>query len=97
MDKEELRPMILELMQELAMSSLVCPFHTHTQTDGGQLDASKSILNSPQTTIASVSGSLSSGGLTGLTTADSIILTNLQTAVNALLTAQKNIGLIKSS
>lgn len=97
MDNEELKQLIREVLQEQSLSSLICPFHTHTQTDGGQLDASKSLINSPQSTIASVGGNLSSGGANSLTNADSTILTNLQTAVNSLITANKNIGLIKSS
>ena len=94
MDKEALKIIILETLNELSLSSQKCPYHTHTITDGGQLDASKSLVGTPQPTISAVAGVLSNGGSTALSTADSTILTNLQTALNALILANKNIGLI---
>jgi len=97
MDKEEIRQIVLEVLQDQALSSLTCPFHTHTQTDGGQLDASKCLINSPQSTIASVSGTPSSGGAAVLSNSDSQIISDLKNAVNSLILTNKNIGLIKSS
>ena len=98
---EELEQIIREIIKEeirnSAMSSLNVPYHQHTLTNAGQLDASKSLINSPQSTITSVSGTPTSGGSTNLKNADSAIISALITAVNSLITANKNIGLIKSS
>ncbi len=96
MDNEELRQFIISVLQEKNMVSFTCPFHQHTITDVGQLDASKSLINSPQSTIVAVAGTPSSGGAGTLSNADSAIIASLITAVNSLITANKNIGLIKS-
>lgn len=97
MNKEEIKQIVLEVLQEQSLSSLYSPFHAHTLTDGGQLDASKSLLNSPQSTIAAVSGTATTGGASNLKASDATLITSLQTAINSLITANKNIGLIKSS
>lgn len=97
MDKEELKQLILEVLQEQSLSSLNVPFHKHTTTDAGQLEASKSLLNAPQPKLTTASGgSLSSAG-TGLLPADKTILDNAITRITNIESTLTLIGLIKSS
>lgn len=97
MEKEDLKQVIMEVIKEMQLSSLEVPFHTHTQTDAGQLDASKSLIHSPQSTIAAVAGTPSTGGTAPLEAADSAIIVALITAVNSLISTNKIIGFTKLS
>lgn len=97
MDKEELKQLILEVLQEQSIASLSVPFHAHTQTDAGQLDGSKAILGAPQATIAAISGTPSSGGIGTLSNSDSALIASLKTAVNSLIATNKTLGFNKLS
>lgn len=73
-------------------------YHEHTggDGDGPQIDAKNGIKNSPQEALTpAVGGSLSSGGLTGLTSADSTILTNALARLADMETKLRKIGLLK--
>ncbi len=70
--------------------------HNHDGTTSQRLSAEEAIERAPQSALTTKSaGTLSSGGLTGLTSADSLILTNMQTRINELETKLQAIGLIK--
>lgn len=98
MSPDEIKQLILEMLQEGQLSSLVSPYHAHTTTDVGQLDASKCLINSPQAKLtAATGGGLSSGGAAVLSSSDSAILTNAITRLGQLESKLTIIGLIKSS
>jgi hypothetical protein len=69
--------------------------HRHTGTDSARLFAKEAIRNAPQEAMTTALGSaLSTGGPTGLTTADALILENMRTRINELETKLRAIGLI---
>lgn len=70
--------------------------HVHTGTDSPRLDAKRALINAPQSTLTTASvGTLSSGGITSLSTADSLILTNALTRLAEIQTKLTNLGLIR--
>lgn len=83
-------------LEDLAQSSTTVPFHKHTGTngDGPQLPG-VAIVNAPQGITAFSGGTLSSGGATGLTNADSAILTSLIASNTSMYNALKTLGLLK--
>lgn len=96
--EQQIRQIVQDEIANQAMSSLNCPYHQHTQTDVGQLDASKSLINSPQSKLTTASGgSLSTGGAAVLTSADAAILNNAITRIADLETKLTTIGLLKTS
>lgn len=69
--------------------------HRHTGTDSARLFAKEALRNTPQVALTTASSSsLSTGGLTGLTTSDSAIIDNMRTRINELETKLRAIGLI---
>jgi len=69
--------------------------HRHNGTDAYQISG-HDLLKAPQSSLTSASGgSLSTGGVGDLKTADATILTNLITRVGELETKLQNLGLLK--
>jgi hypothetical protein len=69
--------------------------HFHNGTDSPKIPAS-SILRVPQEAITSASGgTLTSGGINDLKTADALILNNAITRIAELETKLQNLGFIK--
>lgn len=68
--------------------------HTHNGVDSEQINASD-LQNCPQPALTAASGgSLSSGGLSALQTADATIIANTIARVNEIETRLRAIGLI---
>jgi len=100
MDSElelEIRQIIQDEISRQALSSLTVPYHTHTLTDAGQLDAKAALIRTPQAKLTAVAGgALTSGGAAVLSTADSVILANAIARLADLETKLTTIGLLKS-
>lgn len=71
-------------------------YHEHTGTDSPRLNAKRSILKAPQSTMTTASaGSLTTGGGAVLSSADAIILNNALTRIAEIQTKLTNLGLIR--
>lgn len=69
--------------------------HEHTGTDSPKISG-RNLLKAPQEALTTATGgSLSTGGVGDLKTADATILTNLITRVGELETKLQNLGLLK--
>lgn len=94
---QQVTELVTQILEEKGFSAFAVPFHGHTQTDAGQLDASKALINSPQPFIGAVNTNiLSTGGSAILSTNDSAVISDLRTKLNLVVAEQKIIGLIKN-
>lgn len=69
--------------------------HLHNGTDSPKLDAKRALLKAPQSALTVASGSLSSGGMGTLSSADSAVLTNAILRISELETKLRNLGLLR--
>lgn len=92
MSPEEIEQLVIRLLSDSRISSLACPYHQHTTTDVGQLDAGKSLIGAPQTAITADSGGTAGATYTAV---EQGIINNTHTRVNDIYLRLQNLNLLK--
>lgn len=92
MTPQEVQQLIEEALSQFSLSALDCPYHRHTTTDVGQLNAGESLIGAPQTAITAEF--IGTAGATYGTTEQNLINNDHQ-RINDIYKKLQNLNLFK--